>query len=130
MVLRTMAVVTLEDLQGSMEVVVFPKLFEQTGPIWADGSILLVAGRIDHLHLARVGVGNQIERVPGETQFPTGIGMRHLKIVPDNISNSHGMAQENLDPDQSCRRRTARDRQARARNRLTSSRVGRGAMAP
>ena len=44
----TMAVVTLEDLQGSMEVVVFPKLFEQTGPIWADGSILLVAGRIDH----------------------------------------------------------------------------------
>ncbi len=44
----TMAVVTLEDLQGSMEVVVFPKLYEQTGPIWADGSILLVAGRIDH----------------------------------------------------------------------------------
>ena len=44
----TMAVVTLEDLQGSMEVVVFPKLFEQTGPVWADGSILLVAGRIDH----------------------------------------------------------------------------------
>ena len=44
----TMAVVTLEDLQGSMEVVVFPKLYEQTGPIWAEGSILLVAGRIDH----------------------------------------------------------------------------------
>ncbi|TAL08887.1 MAG: DNA polymerase III subunit alpha, partial [Chloroflexota bacterium] len=44
----TMAVVTLEDLQGSMEVVVFPKLYEQTGPVWAEGSILLVAGRIDH----------------------------------------------------------------------------------
>ncbi|MFI5227128.1 MAG: DNA polymerase III subunit alpha, partial [Candidatus Limnocylindrales bacterium] len=44
----TMAVVTLEDLQGSIEVVVFPKLFEQTGPIWQEGSILLVAGRIDH----------------------------------------------------------------------------------
>jgi hypothetical protein len=44
----TMAVVTLEDLQGSIEVVVFPKLYEQTGPTWAEGAILLVAGRVDH----------------------------------------------------------------------------------
>lgn len=44
----TMAVVTIEDLQGSIEVVVFPKLFEQTGPTWQEGSILLVAGRVDH----------------------------------------------------------------------------------
>jgi hypothetical protein len=44
----TMAVVTLEDLQGSLEVVVFPKLYEQTMSTWADGAILLVAGRIDH----------------------------------------------------------------------------------
>jgi DNA polymerase-3 subunit alpha len=44
----TMAVVTLEDVQGSIEVVVFPRLWEQTGPIWADGAILLVAGRVDH----------------------------------------------------------------------------------
>jgi hypothetical protein len=44
----TMAVVTLEDLQGSIEVVVFPRLYEQTGPTWQDGSILLVAGRVDH----------------------------------------------------------------------------------
>src|SRR5207253_9826178 len=34
--------------QGSVEVVVFPRLYEQTGPIWRDGSILLVAGRVDH----------------------------------------------------------------------------------
>jgi DNA polymerase III subunit alpha len=44
----TMSVVTLEDLQGSIEVVVFPRLYEQTGPIWQDGAILLVAGRVDH----------------------------------------------------------------------------------
>ncbi len=44
----TMAVVTLEDLQGSIEVVVFPRLYEQTAPTWQDGAILLVAGRIDH----------------------------------------------------------------------------------
>ena len=44
----TMAVATLEDLQGAVEVVIFPKLHEQTGPTWQEGAILLVAGRIDH----------------------------------------------------------------------------------
>ncbi len=44
----TMAVATLEDLQGSVEVVVFPRLYDQTGATWQDGAILLVAGRIDH----------------------------------------------------------------------------------
>ena len=44
----TMAVVTLEDLQGTIEVVVFPKTYEQTLGFWRDGAILLVAGRVDH----------------------------------------------------------------------------------
>jgi DNA polymerase-3 subunit alpha len=44
----TMAVVTLEDLQGSVEIVVFPKLYEQTAGTWTEGTILLVAGRVDH----------------------------------------------------------------------------------
>ncbi len=44
----TMAIVTIEDLQGTIEVVVFPRLYEQTGSTWRDGEILLVAGRVDH----------------------------------------------------------------------------------
>ncbi len=44
----TMAVVTLEDLQGTVEVVVFPKTYETTMGTWRDGAILLVAGRVDH----------------------------------------------------------------------------------
>jgi len=44
----TMAVVTLEDLQGTLEVVVFPKTYETTMRTWRDGAILLVAGRVDH----------------------------------------------------------------------------------
>ena len=43
-----MAIATIEDLQGSIEIVVFPRLYEQTRPVWVDGRILLVAGRIDH----------------------------------------------------------------------------------
>ena len=44
----TMGVATIEDLQGTMEVIVFPKVFEQTEPTWAEDAILLVAGRVDH----------------------------------------------------------------------------------
>ena len=44
----TMAIVSLEDLQGSIEVVVFPRLYEETRPTWIEGRILLVAGRVDH----------------------------------------------------------------------------------
>ena len=44
----SMAIVTMEDLQGTVEVVVFPRLFEQTGSAWREGEILLVAGRVDH----------------------------------------------------------------------------------
>ncbi len=44
----TMAVATLEDLQGSFDVVVFPKVFEETAPTWVTEQILLVSGRVDH----------------------------------------------------------------------------------
>jgi DNA polymerase-3 subunit alpha len=44
----TMGVATLEDLQGTTEVIVFPKVFEQTETTWSEDAILLVAGRVDH----------------------------------------------------------------------------------
>jgi DNA polymerase III subunit alpha len=44
----TMGVATLEDLQGTIEVIVFPKIYEQTGPTWVEDAILLVSGRVDH----------------------------------------------------------------------------------
>jgi hypothetical protein len=44
----TMLVATLEDLQGSIEVVVFPKVFAETSTAWADDARVLVTGRVDH----------------------------------------------------------------------------------
>src|SRR5436190_11752774 len=44
----TMGFATLEDLQGTVEVVVFPRLYEQTLATWTEGAILLIAGRVDH----------------------------------------------------------------------------------
>jgi DNA polymerase-3 subunit alpha len=43
----TMLVATIEDLQGSVEVVVFPKVFAETGPAWADDAVVLITGRVD-----------------------------------------------------------------------------------
>src|SRR4029078_10318392 len=44
----TMLVATLEDLQGSVEVVVFPKVSPETATSWADDTVLLASGRVDH----------------------------------------------------------------------------------
>jgi hypothetical protein len=43
-----MLVVQLEDLQGSVEVVVFPKVYADTVNAWTDDSVVLVSGRVDH----------------------------------------------------------------------------------
>jgi hypothetical protein len=45
-----MAVVTLEDLQGSVDVVVFPRTYAEAGVAakLADDAVLLFAGRVDH----------------------------------------------------------------------------------
>ena len=42
-----MAVATLEDGLGSLEVVVFPKTYERCGDLLASDRILLVSGRLD-----------------------------------------------------------------------------------
>jgi DNA polymerase III subunit alpha len=42
-----MAFVTLEDLQGSIEVTVFPRTFEETQDLWEIDRILIVRGKVD-----------------------------------------------------------------------------------
>jgi DNA polymerase-3 subunit alpha len=42
-----MAIVTVEDLTGSMEVVVFPQVWETTKSAWVEGEGILIAGRTE-----------------------------------------------------------------------------------
>ena len=42
-----MAFVQLEDLQGSIEVIVFPSVYEKTRELWQEDKILVVKGRVD-----------------------------------------------------------------------------------
>ena len=44
---REMAFVQLEDLQGSIEIVVFPNVFKDTGDLWVEDTVVIVQGRVD-----------------------------------------------------------------------------------
>jgi len=37
----------LEDLEGSVEVVAFPRIVQETGPLVRDDAVLVVSGRVD-----------------------------------------------------------------------------------
>ena len=43
----TMAVATLEDLYGSVEVVGFPRTFQETAELWREDAILVIQGKVD-----------------------------------------------------------------------------------
>jgi DNA polymerase-3 subunit alpha len=47
----TMLVAQLEDLHGSIELVVFPRTFERTGDVWQDDSVVIVEGKADQKRL-------------------------------------------------------------------------------
>ncbi|MFA5993807.1 MAG: DNA polymerase III subunit alpha [Parcubacteria group bacterium] len=43
---KTMLFVTIEDVAGSMEILVFPKILDMTGAIWEEDKVVLVNGKI------------------------------------------------------------------------------------
>jgi DNA polymerase-3 subunit alpha len=43
----TMAVLTLEDLHGSIEAVVFPRVYERAQELWREDAILVIEGKVD-----------------------------------------------------------------------------------
>src|SRR6185312_968570 len=42
-----MAVLTLEDLHGSIEAVVFPRVYERTADVFREDTVLIVEGKVD-----------------------------------------------------------------------------------
>ncbi|MGQ9674430.1 MAG: DNA polymerase III subunit alpha [Chloroflexota bacterium] len=44
---ESMVAATIEDLQGSLEVVAFPKVFEKTKEMWEPDAILIIEGKVD-----------------------------------------------------------------------------------
>jgi len=50
---ETMLVAQLEDLHGSIELVVFPRTLERTADLWRDDAIVIVEGKLDQKQLGR-----------------------------------------------------------------------------
>jgi hypothetical protein len=44
---KPMAFVEIEDVQGTVEVVVFPRIYETTQEMWQEGKIVVVRGQVD-----------------------------------------------------------------------------------
>jgi DNA polymerase-3 subunit alpha len=44
---KQMAFVELEDVQGSIEVIVFPRVYEETRETWQEDKVMLVRGKVD-----------------------------------------------------------------------------------
>lgn len=82
-----MAFVQLADLQGSVEVVVFPKLYQQYQGLFQPDKVLLVSGRVDaegrEPKVICESVSNQITeyRPAGQGEAPPQSGPRHLHIT-------------------------------------------------
>ncbi len=92
----TMGVATLEDLQGTIEVIVFPKVFEQTEPTWAEDAILLVSGRVDHKGEETVLLADAVwtweeAQQLGSTEFAAALGrLERGRRPPRPTGNGNG----------------------------------------
>jgi DNA polymerase III subunit alpha len=98
---KTMAFVQLEDLQGSIEVIVFPRLFEETRGLWQEDKIVLVSGTIDckgggDAKLLADSVRDSVltSRHVAEAEVgidpPTPPGAVHLRIVLKRTRDDEG----------------------------------------
>ena len=89
---KTMLFVTLEDMEGSIEVLVFPKVLEITGSIWEEDKIVLVGGKLsnkdgelkilcDRIKLVNQDELDKFQRIL-DTQKSNGINFdKCLKII-------------------------------------------------
>ena len=83
---ETMAIATLEDLQGIFEVVVFPKLYGAIGDRFAEGATLIVAGRVNHR-------GDEVSLAADTVLSLEDAVAKGAKVVADELARAeHGRA--------------------------------------
>ncbi len=78
---KGMAVVELEDMDGGMEMVVFPRTYEQTLPCWSQDNIVLVEGRVD-LRNERLQLVCSTARLIEDTSLDTGAAPVEREFIP------------------------------------------------
>lgn len=76
-----MAFVTLEDLQGTCDVVVFPRVWAKTKTLWQPGRILVVSGKVDAGRRDEPNLLCDWAKVPDEVAIPNEQGHRLTTLV-------------------------------------------------
>jgi len=82
---KPMAFVTIEDLQGSLEIVVFPNLYQTHGGRMTEGAAVLVEGRVNHKEeQASVVISEKIQFLDRSEEATTTLWlkMREGKAIP------------------------------------------------
>ena len=77
-----MAAATLEDLSGTVEIVVFPKTFERTRDLWAEDQILIVSGKVDSRNDALQLIVDTAEEAPTPSEAGSGAGEVSVEARP------------------------------------------------
>ena len=74
---------TLEDLQGSTEVMCFPKVVAEFGPLIRDDAVLVVTGRVDHR-------GDDVKLIAQQLREPdlTPDSMIRLRVPATRLSQN------------------------------------------
>ena len=80
-----MAVFTLEDLQSSIEVMVFPKTMTDIGHLLADDAVIVVKGRVDKRDDQPKFIAMDVEVFEGVTD---GAPPLRLKVSPDRLDDA------------------------------------------
>ncbi|MCL5946917.1 MAG: DNA polymerase III subunit alpha, partial [Chloroflexi bacterium] len=75
---QPMLYATIEDLSGTIEVTVFPRLYENTRQLWEANYILLITGRLDQRNDSYQVVCDSVERLP---DHDVTAARRHLRIT-------------------------------------------------
>lgn len=92
---QEMAFVKIEDETGTIELVVFPKIFASTRAFWIENKALLVMGKVDFRDDSPSILVEAIETSADASAIGKGEETLYIKI-PDNVSNDKLKALRNL----------------------------------
>ena len=86
----TWAIVTLEDLAGAVDVMVFPNSYQLVGPFCVEDAVLLVKGRLDKRdedELKFIAMEMTVPDLDVEHTGPVAVRLETRRCVPETIES-------------------------------------------
>jgi DNA polymerase III subunit alpha len=81
----------LEDLEGSVEVIVFPKTVHDFGPLVVEDAVLVVSGHLDHRGDDVKVVAREIKELAIRDDSSVRLAVTAARLTPEVVSNLKGI---------------------------------------